>query len=379
MRSVSRLAAALLGAAFLLAGGLGSALACAICLSAIAVTTGQKLDAADQVVLASPLPGGGLFRIVESVKGDAPIGSTVEASADRVKETTSQDGQLSLLARNGMSLRWSNFGVVQAENAGWLREFLKTNDGRAKAPPRAWPLVSPVQAVPDSIDWSKRISVIAPSLESGDPLVADIAFAELARAPYDVMRTLKPALDAADLRRWLQDPALVKRRDAYLLLLGIAGDSDDAAMLEERLIRAHTSKDATNVAALLAADLELRGPNRVAWIEENYLLDHSRSLPEIEAALLALSVHGGPGGVIPQRRVVDAYRHFIRERKAMAGFVATYLGDWQAWEVVPDYVDVLRSNAVRDPASEFAILVYLRASPGPEGRSAAEAFVQRAN
>ncbi|CAH1662291.1 hypothetical protein CHELA1G11_12062 [Hyphomicrobiales bacterium] len=115
----------------------------------------------------------------------------------------SQAGQLSLLARNGFSLRWSNFGVIQAESAGWLREFLKTNDGRAKTPPRAWPLVSPVQAVPDSTGLSKRIGLIAPSLESDDPLVAGIAFAELSRTPYEVMRALKTALGAADLRRWI--------------------------------------------------------------------------------------------------------------------------------------------------------------------------------
>jgi hypothetical protein len=42
--------------------------ACAICLSAVSVTTGQKLDAADQVVLAVPLPDPTRFRIVEVVK-----------------------------------------------------------------------------------------------------------------------------------------------------------------------------------------------------------------------------------------------------------------------------------------------------------------------
>ncbi|MBS7700367.1 MULTISPECIES: hypothetical protein [unclassified Chelatococcus] len=375
----SKLGAALLGAALLLGSGPDKASACAICLSAITVTTGQKLDAADQVVLASPLAGGRQFRIVENVKGEASIGAIVDATADRANQVASQAGQLSLLARNGVSLRWTDFGGVHAESAGWLRAFLRTNDGRAKAPPRVWPLVSPAQAVSDSTDWSKRIDLIAPSLESDDPLIAEIAFAELSRTPYEAMRALKTALNVTELRRWIQDPALAKRQDAYLLLLGIAGDTDDMALLEDRLLKAHASKDATNVAALLAADLELRGPERVAWIEENYLLDLGRSLPEIEAALLALSVHGGTNGAIPQRRIVEAYRHFIRERKPMAGFVATYLSDWQAWEAVPDYVEVLRSNAVKDPASQLAILVYLRDSPGFEGRLAAEAFVKRAD
>jgi hypothetical protein len=130
---------------------------------------------------------------------------------------------------------------------------------------------------------------------------------------------------------------------------------------------------------MLAADLELRGPSRIAWIEENYLLDHGRTLPEIEAALLALSVHGGANGAVPRQQVVDAYRKFIRERQPMAGFVVAYLSDWKAWDAVPDYMDVLRSNAVKDPASQFAILVYLRDSPDAEARSVADAYTAQQN
>jgi len=150
-------------------------------------------------------------------------------------------------------------------------------------------------------------------------------------------------------------------------------------MLEQRLDAARAAQDATNVAAMLAADMELQGPARVAWIEENYLLDHSRSLPEIDAALLALDVHGGAGGVVPRQRVIDAYRSFIRERKPMAGFVATYLSDWKAWDAVPDYVDVLRSGAVKDPAGQFAIVVYLQDSRSAEAQAAAAAFTAQAN
>ena len=378
MRPARKLAAALLGAALIL-GGLGRAQACAICLSAVSVSTGQKLDAADEAALATPVSGGARFRITEAVKGDPPLGTIVEASADHAESFPAGAGKLSLLARNAMSGRWTNFGALSAENAAWLRDLLKTNDGEAKAPPRAWPIASPAQTVPDSTNWSKRIGLIAPYLESDDPLVAEIAFGELSRAPYAAMRTLKPALDPDRIRRWVQDPALSKRHDAYLLLLGIAGGGADAAMLEQRLGAARAAQDATHVAALLAADLELRGPSRVAWIEEIYLLDRKRSLPEIDAALLALNVHGTTGGLVPRQRVVDAYRHFIRERKPMAGFVAAYLSDWKAWDAVPDYVEVLRSNAVKDPAGQFAIVAYLRDSPEAEAQSAAAAFTARAN
>lgn len=380
MRFAPRLAAGLLGAALLLGGGLGGAQACAICLSAVSVSTGQKLDAADVVALATPVAGSEQFRITEAVKGDAVLGTVVEAGSDHAENFPAGAGKLSLLARNAMSGRWTHVGALGAENAAWLRELLKTNDGRAKAPPRLWPIVSPVQAVTDSTNWPRRIALIEPYLECDDPLAAEIAFGELSRAPYEAMRGLRPVLDAEDIRVWIEDPALSRRHDAYLLLLGIAGGADDAAMIEKRLVAARAAHDATHVAAILAADIELRGPSQVGWIEKNYLLDHGRSLPEIDAALLALNVHGAAGGVVSRQRVVDAYRDFIRDRKPMAGFVATYLSDWKAWDAVPPTDEELatwyaahKAEFTKPPRVRFRHLYFSNDKRGQGTRQAAEA------
>jgi len=374
------LGTALLSAALIAGAGVGGALACAICLSAVTVTTGQKLDASDQVALAAFHPDGRQFVLTETIKGNVSIGSIVEASVDRSDIPPPEDGKLYLIARNAMSGRWTDFGIIKAESADWLRQLVKTNDGRTKARPRAWPVIDPAQAAADSTNWATRLPLVTPHLESDDPLVAEIAFAELSRAPYEEMRALKSNIDAGKVRHWVNDPALEKRHDAYLLLLGIAGGPDDASMLEQRLAAAHSAQDGNHVAAMLAADLELRGQARVAWIEENYLLDQRRSLPEIEAALLALNVQGGANsGTIPRQRVVDAYLRFIRERPPMSGFVATYLSDWKAWDAVPAYIAVLRKNAVKDPATQFQILVYLRDSRNAEAEAAVSAFTGQAN
>jgi len=54
---------------------------------------------------------------------------------------------------------------------------------------------------------------------------------------------------------------------------------------EEGRAEGGTSHAPTNLAAMLAADLGLRGPSRVARIERKYLVDRQRTLPEIEAAM----------------------------------------------------------------------------------------------
>jgi hypothetical protein len=99
------------------------------------------------------------------------------------------------------------------------------------------------------------------------------------------------------------------------------------------------------------------------WLETTFFADRQRSLPEIQAALLALSVHGGAADTLPRARIIEAYRTFIKARQPMAGFVAMELADWEAWEATPDYIAIIRAKAVKDPAEQFAILSYLQRSP----------------
>ena len=44
----------------------------------------------------------------------------------------------------------------------------------------------------------------------------------------------------------------------------------------------------------------------------------------------------------------------------MAGFVAQQLADWDYWDAATEYAALLKSNAIKDPASEFAVVNYLQ-------------------
>ena len=113
------------------------------------------------------------------------------------------------------------------------------------------------------------------------------------------------------------------------------------------------------------------------WIEKAYFIDRTRTLPEIQAALLALGVHGTANAAVPRERVIRAYRLLIRERKAMAGFVAQQLADWEHWDATADYVGLLESDAVKDPASHFAIVNYLQRSPRAAARAALQSIADK--
>ncbi len=338
------LAAALLGAST-------AAAACPICLGAGQQTVAQQLAAAPQAVLALPTAEAGQFRVVEVIRGERPSTRTIEGGYPRTAATVDgalRKGEALLLIREEPLPGWVVLGAIGTDQAGWLRHLAV---GR-----RTDTLSAP--------QWRDRVALVAPRLESPQPLVAKIAHGELSAAPYAAMRNAKPQLDARKVRAWVADPQLAARQRLYVLLLGITGDQSDAAALEQRLDAAWSAGDATNLAPMLTADLELRGPARVNWVEEKYLRDRSRSAPEVEAALLALSVQGHTNVVIPRERVIQSYRVYINAHPENAGAVAPDLAAWQSWDAVPVYQALMKSGVRQQYPSMLAMLNYLRQSPG---------------
>ena len=242
---------------------------------------------------------------------------------------------------------WVILGAIDAARADWLRALAAGKRAADMSPE----------------EWRARVALVVPHLHDPEPLVADLAFAELEAAPYAALRTAKPHLDAAALRQWLADPQLAARQPLCLLLLGISGNAQDAAAIEQRLQAAWESGDTANLGSMLAADLELRGAERVAWVESNYLADPKRSPLEIKAALLALSVHGNANGAIPRERVIESYRMFMKQHPEIAGYVAPDLAAWQYWDAVPDYLALMKSGVRQQYPARLAMLVYLRQSP----------------
>jgi hypothetical protein len=339
-------------AALVLLLGLGSAWACPICVPTAGPSLTQTLARADTVLLA--VPDGAAWRVQALLKGTAPV-VLADLRLDPVPA-----GWAQVVLRDAPDAPPRSIGSVPVEQAEWLQHLL-----RASA-------VAPASAT----QWHSHLAVLQPALEHPSSLMAAIAYDEIARAPYAQMRALKPRLDAQQLIAWLDDPALGARSSLYTLLLGIAGGSEASARIDRQLARAARESDTTDLSARLVADLEMRPP-RVRWLEATYLLDPKRALPEVQAALLALSVQGQASGAVPRARVVQAYRRFIRSGHPLAGYVAPDLTEWNDESAVPDYIALLNSTARQQPASIFALLMYLERSSQPAAREAARAYRAR--
>jgi len=324
------------------------AAACPLCIGALRQSPAQELTSLRQAVLAIPTAGQQSYRVVEVIKGERPSNGVIDEGSYKANAAALESGTPLLLVRDTSWPMWVNFGTLSVEHASWLREL---------AAGKRWTEMN-------ADEWRARVALMLPYLENPEPLVAEIAYGEFASAPYAALRTLKPRLQAAKLRWWIDDPRLAQRQSTYTLLLGIAGDEKDAARYEQRIDAAWNANDKTNLGPMLAADLELRGASRMTWIDDRYIRDRSRTTPELEAVLLALSVQGNASGVIPRERVIRSYRIFMREHRELAGFVAQDLATWQYWDAVPEYVALMKSDLRQQYASRLAIVAYLKQSPG---------------
>jgi hypothetical protein len=332
--------------------------ACPICLGAGQPTVAQQLAAAPQAVLVRPTADAGQFRVVEVIRGERPSTRTVEGGYPRTASTLDsalRKSEALLLIREDPLPGWVVLGAIGTDQAGWLRQLAVGQRTDALS----------------AQQWRDRVALVVPRLESPQPLVAKIAHGELSAAPYAAMRSSKPHLEARKLRAWVADPQLAARRRLYILLLGIAGDQRDAAALEQQLDAAWQAGDATNLASMLTADLELSGPARMNWVEQKYLRDRSRSAPEVEAALLALSVQGHTHATIPRERVIQAYRVYMKAHPENAGNVAPDLAAWQYWDAVPEYQALIKSGVRQQYPSMLAMMNYLRQSPAGGAAGAA--------
>jgi hypothetical protein len=339
-----------------------TAVACPLCYDAVRESVGQRLDTADRAVLAAPIAGSTKFQVVAVVKkGQGAIGDIIAESITNLDAHAAPSRDPFLLLGNYPAPGWSNLGNIGAEYADWLRQLIATRTVRDDRPqPSASSQSVQGSGALSYAGWRQRVALVQPYLESSDRLVAEIAWGELARSPYAAMDALRSRLNAATVTRWLDDPQLAPRHAAYTLALGFVGGPPDAVRLEQHIDDLRNSHRVTNLGATIAADLELRGPIRVGWVEALYFADHARNEAEIEAAVLALSVQGDANRTIPRERVIQAYRTLIRERPALAGYVAPQLADWKYWNETAEFAAVLKSYPLMEAASEFAITSYLQ-------------------
>jgi hypothetical protein len=341
--------------------------ACPICAgTAPSLTLLQELINADRAVIARPI-GGGDFEVLAAVKtstsaGDGANGRHQDRRGERLRRpkfAPGEDVPMRADAPSVLLLRQSLGGAWVV--AGPMPE---------SAAPATRLLVGAKRSTDMTLaDWQARVVLLAPLLEHPVPLLAETAYGEIARSPYAAMRSARGRVDPADLKVWLADPARAPRRSLYWLLYGINAGPAETRDIVARVDALGRENGVAELSSLLAADLEAGGATRRAVLRRRYFEDPRRTLPELQEAVLAFTVHADAGDAALRRDTATMFGRLVRTHRALGGIVAADLARWQYWEAVPDYIALLRSRTLH-PVWRQPIIDYLVASGRPDALAA---------
>jgi hypothetical protein len=293
------------------------------------------------------------FRIVEWIKGSTSEfpGSLSGGRIEAFSHIPFSPGQLCLLLADTESPQpWNTPLAITPESAEYLR-------GLANLPP----------------DSTRRLLYFLPYLDHPDPLIADDAYNEFARATLSDVAALRGRLDRHWIMEQLRSNHLpVHRRRLCWTLLGVCGNEADLELIDELIARSRLDPDFDlGLDAALGCYLTLGGERALGRVEREYLGNPHADYGEVFSAVMAVRVHGTELDRFSQARLAASLR-LVLDQPPLADLVIPELARWEDWSVI-QRLEGLFIEA--NPDIEFIrvpIVRYLRACPLPEASEAVE-------
>jgi hypothetical protein len=257
-----------------------------------------------------------------------------------------------------------------------------------------------------------RLAFFQDYLENDDPLLAQDAYDEFARAPYSDVIALKPQMQHDRLVSWINDPEISpSRRRLYLTMLGVCGTASDLPMLEallksdfqsmkphfEQIVQSALALGAPvglsawldlieqderrkkqGLDALVACYLALRRADGLDLIDERFLKNPGTEYTYIYSTIMALRFHGEePTSMIPRERLLASMR-LLLDNPEFADQVIPDLARWEDWSVLDRLVSMFKSSDkngyVRQPVVTY--LTVASEQPGEVGTKAQSALAE---
>ena len=379
--------------------GASDLLACPFC-SAVSQTLSQEIAAADVAVIAR------LIQLPPEVDpaSDAPI----ELDLDDPDSGTAEFEVLEII-HGGEKLQDSSPAVGDKIKVVYFGTSYKDDEGQPKSF-----LINGLAG--EKIDWStplplsqrgidyiralgtlpeegpQRLAFFLDHLEDKDPLLAQDAYDEFGRAPYETVVAIGDQMDRQQLIGWIEDSQVgPTRRRLYLTMLGICGQAADIAILESLLlydyqqikpgiaanlavlsqtgpvfgasilnemVKADVRRKQQCLDALIAAYLKLKGPDGLPLVEEKFLSNPAVEYTHVYAAVMALRFHGEETDSIPKERLLQSVR-LLLDNADIADQVIPDLARWEDWSVMEQLVEMFKTSDknswVRQPVISYLI------------------------
>lgn len=334
-------------------------------------------DADNEAAVSDPDSGKATFKVVEVLRGDG-----------RVKA--------------GDEIKVVYFGEDEKDRTFFISGVGVENDALEWLTPlplgeTAIDYIRKLPSVPTS--GGERLRFFQEYLENLDPLLAQDAYDEFARAPYAQVHELKGHMYHDKLVEWIKSPDVnPSRRRLYLTMLGVCGSDADLPLLEQMIVSDYSAKkpilDALvtsgkalggpigldmwtemvdmeerqkklGLDATVACYLTLRGPDGLNLIDERFLKNPKVEYTHAYMTIMALRFHGEEGNVIPKERLLASMR-LLLDNPDFADQVIPDLARWEDWSVLRRLTEMYKQgnekSYIRQP-----VVTYLTVASEQEG------------
>lgn len=335
----------LFGVTLLLCSALADrASACALCIGFPEKTAADYLIESHCVILARPDQANSFaYAPRETLKGTFD-GGEIDLLVDTVTRRVLQaDSSCStLLVQQNRGGDWRHLGVVSSDFEAVARRILLVaatwngDEGR-----------------------SARTQFFLPLFGHKQQRIRELAYLELGRSPYSVIRQLGRVADRTDYASILEQRQYIEWRSLAILLLAQSEDPQDKKRISESFRTAVRFGSTTNLAAWTAAAVEVEGTSAIDFIEENYFRHAARKPEELKAVMIALSMVGAEGDPELQNRIVRSYRELLRNAPTVAPHVAATLRLWDRVELTEELTNILTNGTELSLSDERLMRCYL--------------------
>jgi len=320
------------------------ALACPFC-AAPSLTLAEQLAQSDAAVLVQWVSGKKptektagstvyeIRQIVRNHKGKLKSGDRITLPRFR----SSKAGELfMLMGSSGTTLEWGSPLEVTETGFNYIS-----------------------QAPSPEVPTAKRLTYYVKFLEYPDALIANDAYGEFANAPYKDITQLADSLPRKKIRGWVTSPDTpATRMGLYGLLIGLCGNTDDAAMIKQKITE-KTEDFRLGIDGLMSGYLLLTGAKGLETIDASKLKNTDVPFSETYAAMQALRFMWRYGeGRIENERLRQSMR-ILLDRPELADLVIADLARWKDWSIQDRLMKIYGQGEYNIPSIKRAIVRYM--------------------
>jgi hypothetical protein len=235
---------------------------------------------------------------------------------------------------------------------------------------------------------AERLRYCVKYWENDDPQVADDAYREFARAPLDAVADVADAVDFAEVRRRLVDPAVPdERKGLYGLVLGMAADPPTRARnveLLKQIIAGSNNTGSTGTEStgtgppsdfragfdgILGGLLWAEGAAGLDLIDKQLLANREAAEGDVRHAQTALRFYQQYGRDIPSERMKGSLA-LLLDRPSTAAGALEDLTRRRDWDFVDRAEKLFLASPGDDATLDRAVVGYLLVSSRPEAEGA---------